>query len=155
MPLSADDRFAILDVIHSYNLAADEKDVEATLTHYVEEGWIDGDMETGRGHEAMRRDLPGVFAPEMTLKRHLACNVRFGQEQAGGEVTIEYILLVMEGQLASIPIATSRITDRFRRMEEGWKVVHHHVAVDPSSRWLVKAGEKAYNAIEELKAMLS
>ena len=154
MALSADDRFAILDVIHAYNLAADNKDVDATLAHYVEEGWIDGDMETGRGREAMRRDLPAIFAPEVTLKRHIACNVRFGVLQASEEVDVHYILFVMEGKAAAIPIATSMVTDRFRRTDAGWKVVHHHVEVDPSSRWLVKAGQKGYDALQSLKAAL-
>ena len=52
-------------------------------------------------------------------------------------------------------IATSIVTDRFRRVGDEWKVVHHHVAVDPSARWLVKAGEKAVNAIEDVKDALS
>ena len=155
MHLSADDRFALLDVIYAYNLAADEKDVEATLAHYVDDGWIDGDMETGKGKEAMRRDLPKIFKAEVTLKRHLANNVRFATPETENEVTATYVLLVMEGQAAPISIATSIVTDRFRRVDGTWKVVHHHVAVDPNARWLVKAGAKAVEVIDTVKKQLS
>lgn len=155
MRLSADDRFAILDVIYAYNIAADEKNVEATLEHYVEEGWIDGDMETGKGKDAMRKDLPKIFAAEVTLKRHIANNVRFEPQQDANEVTLSYVLLVMEAKAAPISIATSIVTDRFRRVGDAWKIVHHHVEVDPSARWLVKAGEKVVDVVEDVKEKLS
>ena len=151
--LSADDRFAILDVIHAYNLAADEKDVEETLKYYVEEGQIEGDMETRKGKEAMREDLPKIFKAEVTLKRHIANNARFKSE--ADEVMVTYVLLVMEAKAAPMSIATSIVTDRFRRVGNEWKVVHHHVAVDPSARWLVKAGEKAVDVIEDVRDKLS
>lgn len=36
-----------------------------------------------------------------------------------------------------------------------WKVARHHVAVDPSARWMVKAGEKVQAGIEKVKDALS
>lgn len=155
MNLSSDDRFAILDVIYAYNLAADEKDVEATLTYYVDEGQIEGDMETRQGKDAMREDLPKIFKAEVTLKRHIANNVRFESQTDTDEVVAKYVLLVMEAKAAPISIATSIVTDRFRQVGSEWKVVHHHVAVDPSARWLVKAGGKAVDMIEDVKDALS
>lgn len=152
--LSPEDRFAILDVIYAYNLAADKKDVEATLEHYVDEGYIDGDMSTGKGKAAMRKDLPSIFAAEVTLKRHIANNVRFLSVDESGDVTVQYVLLVMEAKAAPVSIATSIITDRFRRVDDTFKLLHHHVAVDPSARWLVKAGEKVVNAVETVKEKL-
>ena len=60
----------------------------------------------------------------------------------------------MEAKAAPLSIATSVVTDRFRRVGDEWKIVHHHVAVDPSARWLVKAGEKVVDAVEEVKDKL-
>ena len=155
MPLSAEDRFAILDVIAHYNLASDIKDVDATVRHYTEDGYIDGDMSTGRGHAGLRADLPDIFATEVTLKRHLANNVRFAEPIAGGdEVEVAYVLLVMEAGMAPVSIATSIVTDRFRRVGGAWKVAHHHVAVDPSARWMVKAGEAVQQTVKKVKEKL-
>lgn len=154
MLLTADDRFAILDVIAQYNLAADEKDVETTLTFYTEDGYIDGDMNTGRGKDAMREDLPDIFATEVTLKRHLASNVRFAERQ-GDEVEVSYILLVIEGGVAPLTVATSIVTDTYRLVDGVWKVAHHHVAVDPSAKWMVKAGEKVQKGVKKVGEILS
>ena len=74
-PISPEDRFAILDLIAAYNLAADNKDVEATVAFYTPDGQIVGDMETSIGHEGLRADLPDIFAAEPGLKRHLVNNV--------------------------------------------------------------------------------
>lgn len=154
MLLTADDRFAILDVIAQYNLAADEKDVEATLAYYTEDGHIDGDMSTGRGKAAMRKDLPDIFATEVTLKRHIASNFRFG-ERRGDEVEVKYILLVIEGGVAPLTVATSIITDSYQLANGEWKIARHHVAVDPSAKWMVKAGEKVQQGVEKVKEVLN
>lgn len=154
MTLAADDRFAILDLIAQYNIAADEKDVEATLAFYTEDGYIHGDMSTGRGKEAMRKDLPDIFAAEVTLKRHIASNFRFGERQMD-EVEVTYILLVIEAGIAPLTVATSIVTDTCRLVDGTWKIAHHHVAVDPSARWMVKAGEKVQSGVEKIKEVLS
>lgn len=152
--LTAEDRFAILDVIAKYNLAADEKDVEATIALYTEDGHIDGDMSTGTGKEAMRQDLPDIFAAEVTLKRHIASNIQF-KERNGNEVEVGYILLVIEGGIAPFAVATSIITDTYRLVDQDWKVARHHVAVDPNAKWMVKAGEKVQRGVEKVKKVIS
>lgn len=152
--LTAEDRFAILDIIAQYNLAADEKDVEATIALYTEDGYIGGDMSTGKGKDVMRRDLPDIFATEVTLKRHIASNVRF-KERNGNEVEVGYILLVIEGGVAPLTVATSMISDTYRLVDDEWKVAKHHVAVDPSAKWMVKAGEKVQEGVKKAKEVLN
>ncbi|MGB3789538.1 MAG: nuclear transport factor 2 family protein [Phormidesmis sp.] len=154
MKLSAEDRFAILDVIAQYNLAADEKDVEATLALYTEDGQIGGDMSTGKGKDAMRQDLPDIFAAEVTLKRHIASNIQF-KERNGDKVEVGYILLVIEGGIVPLTVATSIITDNYRLVGEEWKVAKHHVAVDPNAQWMVKAGGKVQKGVKKVKEALS
>lgn len=153
--ISADDRFAILDVIAAYNLAADEKDIEKTVGFYTTDGQIAGDMSTGKGHAGLRADLPDIFAAEPGLKRHLANNIQFLGASADGVVKVRYVLLVMEASVVTLSIATSLVTDRFRKVDGEWKVEHHHVAIDPSARWMVKAGQQVQQAIKSVKEALS
>lgn len=156
MPLSADDRFALLDLIARYNMAADDKDVEATVALYTEDGQISGDMATGPGHAGLRADLPGIFALEVTLKRHIAANVRFADAPEGAdEAEAAYVLHVVEAGVAPVTVATSVVTDRFRRVGGEWRVAHHHVAIDPSARWVMKAAETVQHGVEKVKDALT
>lgn len=130
--LSTDDRLAILEVIAHYNRLADERDVEATVALYTEDGFIDGDFQTGPGPDGLRADLPGIFAMEGTLKRHITTNDLIeGQED---RATVRSLLLVVEGETLPGVGATADITDELLKVNGQWKIAHHHVAIDPSMR---------------------
>jgi len=130
MALSAEDRLGIMDVVARYNLAADEKDVESTLLHYAENGQIEGFYSTGRGKEAMRRDLPAIFEGEGTLKRHLAPNLVIEGDEGG--VRVRYVLLVVEGEERPMVGATALITDEMAKVGGRWLISRHLIEVDPS-----------------------
>jgi ketosteroid isomerase-like protein len=130
MALSVEDRLEIMDVIARYNLAADEKDVEATLKHYAEDGRIEGFYSTGEGKEAMRRDLPAIFEGEGTLKRHLAPNLVIEGDEGG--VRVRYVLLVVEGEERPMVGATALITDKMAKVGGRWLISRHLIEVDPS-----------------------
>ena len=130
--LTVDDRLEIMDVVARYNLAADEKDVEGTLSHYTEDGVIEGFYSTGEGREAMRRDLPAIFEGEGTLKRHLAPNLVIDGD--GGSARVRYVLLVVEGEERPMVGATARITDEMRKVEGRWLISRHLIEIDPSIR---------------------
>jgi len=130
--LSTDDRLDILEVIARYNRFADDRDVEGTVALYTDEGYIDGDFSTGRGHDGLRADLPGIFEMEGTLKRHLTLNHIIDGD--GAEVTVRSMLLVVEGETIPQVGATADITDELRKIDGAWKVTRHHVAIDPSMR---------------------
>ena len=132
MALSAEDRLGIMDVVARYNLAADEKDVESTLLHYAENGQIEGFYSTGRGKEAMRRDLPAIFEGEGTLKRHLAPNLVIDGD--GENARVGYVLLVVEGEERPMVGATVRITDEMTKVDGRWLISRHLIEVDPSIR---------------------
>jgi hypothetical protein len=132
MALSAEDRLGIMDVVARYNLAADEKDVESTLLHYAENGQIEGFYSTGRGKEAMRRDLPAIFEGEGTLKRHLAPNLVIDGD--GENARVGYVLLVVEGEERPMVGATARITDEMTKVDGRWLISRHLIEVDPSIR---------------------
>jgi ketosteroid isomerase-like protein len=132
MALTAEDRLEIVDLVARYNLAADEKDVEATLAEYADDGVIEGFYSTGRGKEAMRQDLPAIFDAEGTLKRHLAPNLKISGD--GDVAEISYVLLVVEGEERPAVGATAFIRDELRKVGDRWLVTRHHIEVDPSIR---------------------
>ena len=130
MGLSAEDRFAILDLIARYSKAADERDVEGTVALYTEDGHIDGDFTTGRGVEGLRADLPAIFEMEGTLKRHISTNhIMDGDDETA---TVRSMLVVLEGEMAPAVGATSMITDELCKVDGRWLVAQHHVNIDPS-----------------------
>src|SRR3712207_5387020 len=130
--LSVDDRLAILDVVARYNRFADERDVEGTVGLYTEDGFIDGDFSTARGHDGLRADLPGIFAMEGTLKRHITTNHLIDDD--GDAATVRSLLVVCEGEALPAVGATADITDVLRKVDGAWKVARHHVVIDPAMR---------------------
>jgi hypothetical protein len=94
--LTLEDRLEILELLSRYNLAADDKDVEAMVADFTEDGVIEGFYVTGQGKEAIRRDLPAIFEAEGTLKRHLALNPRMVGDGETAEVS--YVLLSSRGR---------------------------------------------------------
>jgi ketosteroid isomerase-like protein len=130
--LSTEDRLAILDVVARYNRFADERDVEGTVGLYTDDGYIDGDFNTGRGHEGLRSDLPGIFEMEGTLKRHVTTNHIVDGD--GETATVRSLLVVIEGETLPGVGATADITDDLRKVEGEWRLARHHVAIDPAMR---------------------
>ena len=132
MALTLEDRLEILELLSRYNLAADDKDVEAMVADFTEDGVIEGFYVTGQGKEAMRRDLPAIFEAEGTLKRHLALNTRMVGDGETAEVS--YVLLVVEGEERPSVGATALIRDELCKVGDRWLVVRHRIEVDPSIR---------------------
>ena len=130
MALTLEDRLEILELLSRYNLAADDKDVEAMVADFAEDGVIEGFYSTRRGKEAIRRDLPAIFEAEGTLKRHLALNPRIVGD--GDEAEVSYVLLVVEGEQRPAVGATALIRDELRKVRDRWLVVRHRIEVDPS-----------------------
>jgi ketosteroid isomerase-like protein len=132
MTLTADDRLAILEVIARYNRLADERDVEGTVALYTDTGYIDGDFSTGVGPDGLRADLPGIFAMEGTLKRHISINHLIDGD--GARATVRSLLLVVEGETLPAVGATADITDELHKQDGRWLLARHHVAIDPAMR---------------------
>jgi ketosteroid isomerase-like protein len=141
MALTVEDRLEIMDLVARYNYAADLKDIEATVADYTDDGTIEGFYSTGRGKDAMRRDLVGIFAGEGTLKRHLAPNLRIAGD--GDTAEVSYVLLVIEGETSPSVGATAAITDRVRKVDGRWLVERHRIDVDPSIRVYQQPSEES------------
>jgi ketosteroid isomerase-like protein len=137
MALTADDKFEILDLIARYNLTADEKDVEGMLGCYTDDGVIEGDMSTGKGKDAMRVDLPRLFAMEGTLKRHLVMNHRISGD--GERAEVRYLLLVIEGESIPAVGASTQVCDELRKEGGRWLVARHSLKIDPAMYNAIKA----------------
>jgi hypothetical protein len=131
MPLPADDRFAILDLLAGANWAADAKNVEATASHYTADGYIDGAF-TARPGADFRPDLEKMYEGEGTLKRHALINPLI--EGGGDAATVTWMMPVFEGEIEPALVATCRVTDRLVRQHDRWLIRHHTVEIDPSMK---------------------
>jgi ketosteroid isomerase-like protein len=136
--LTTDDRLAIADLIARYNRLADERDVEGTVALYADDGHIEGDFRTGPGPDGLRADLPGIFAMEGTLKRHITTNHII--EGDGARATVRSILVVCEGETLPGVGATADVTDELRKIDGTWKIARHHIAIDPAMRNAMAGG---------------
>src|SRR3712207_8101736 len=95
------------------------------VADFAEDGVIEGFYSTGRGQDAIRRDLPAIFEAEGTLKRHLALNPRMAGD--GDEAEVSYVLLVVEGEEMPAVGATALIRDELRKVGDSWLVVCHRI----------------------------
>jgi len=139
MPPSPADRLEMLQAIARYNRAADERDVEAYVAEFTQDGVIEGHMTTAPGRDGLRADLPGLFAMEGTLKRHLSVNHVVSGDGDGDAATVRSMLLVVEGEGEPEVVATAQITDDMRRVDGRWLVARHHVDIDPGMFVAMKA----------------
>jgi ketosteroid isomerase-like protein len=95
MPLSADDKLAILDTIARYNIAADRHDIEATVNLYTDDGCIDGYFQARAG-KAFREDLQKIFEMHgKTFNRHVSTNHII--EGDGDGAVADSVLIVFQG----------------------------------------------------------
>lgn len=138
MPLSAEDRLDILDVLARVNWAADEKDVEATAAFYARDGSITGSF-TARAGDDFRADLEKIFIGEGTLKRHTLANPVV--EGSGDRATVRWLLVVFEGETDARFVATARVVDEMRKEDGRWFIARHEVSIDPSMR--IDVGQNA------------
>lgn len=85
----------------------------------------------------MVEDLAQMFAMEGTLKRHLAMNFIF--EQQNEKIKVKYLLLVIEGDTSPAVIATAQVEDIFIQEKGEWKIELHTVKIDPAMFNLLKS----------------
>ena len=149
--LSVEDRLDINELLAKYYYANDAKDVDRALAVCTSDATITGDFTMRADHQ--REDLAKIYASEPGNKRHLMLNPLILSVD-GDEVRMQHLMLVIEASLVPATIATSFVTDRLRRTEDGWKIVEHKIEVDDSARWMVKAGQKVQEVIETVNEKL-
>lgn len=125
MPLSADDKLAILDTIARYNIAADKRDVEATIDLYTDDGYIDGFFQARAGR-AFGEDLKSIFEGEAnTLNRHVSVNHVIAGDS--DRAVVDSLLIVFQGDMPAAVRGTVVIRDELRKVEGRWLVARHHI----------------------------
>jgi ketosteroid isomerase-like protein len=134
--LTTELKVRLQEIIAEYCIATDAKDVSAHMAYYAEKGFIDGGMKSRPRNAGMAEDLTQMFAMEGTLKRHLALNHRFSKE--GDNIVVNYLLLVIEGELLPAVIATAQVQDIFTQENGEWKILKHTVQIDPAMFNLLK-----------------
>ena len=132
MTLTADDRFAILDVLAAANRAADEKDVAGMMAWYAEGSSIEGDMQASGDRSAFAEGLETIFQNEPGLKRHIGSGHLF--EAEGDKAVVRSLLTVFEGDDAPTLVATADIRDELVREDGGWRIARHVVTMDPGTK---------------------
>ena len=126
--LSAEDRFAILDVLAAANRAADAKDVPGTKRFYAEAGRIEGDMQAPTDGMGFDDALTAIYEGEPGLKRHVGTNHTF--EGNTDRAVVLSILTVFEGDEAPAIVATADIRDELVRENGAWRIARHVVTMD-------------------------
>ncbi len=132
MPLSADDKLAILDTIARYNLAADKHDLEATVDLYTDDGCIDGYFQARAGKD-FREDLQKILAMhEKTVNRHVSTNHII--EGHDDRAAVGSLLIVFQGDPSKgesvIVKGTVVIRDELRKVDGRWLVARHTVGAN-------------------------
>ncbi|MEM9981955.1 MAG: nuclear transport factor 2 family protein [Bacteroidota bacterium] len=128
--VTTEEKVHLMELIAGYSLASDNKDVEAHVAYYTEEGFIEGGMSTGPKNGSMAKDLEKIFEMEGTLKRHFAMNHLF--KKVGEDIQVDYLLLVVEGERMPGVVATAMIQDIFTRENDAWKIKRHSINIDPA-----------------------
>ncbi|MGD1842941.1 MAG: nuclear transport factor 2 family protein [Thermonemataceae bacterium] len=138
--VTIEEKLTLMELIAGYCLASDNKDVQAHIAYYAEEGYITGGMTTSPKKDAMAEELAEIFAMEGTLKRHLAMNHQF--KKVGNEIHVDYLLLVVEGEQLPEVIATAMTHDEFIQEKGTWKIKLHRNVIDPAMFNLMKKWEE-------------
>ena len=124
-------KMAILETLAKANRAADQKDVPGTAACYLEEGYIEGDMQARAG-EHFNEDLQQIYDNEPGLKRHVGTGHIF--EESGNTVTVKSLLTVFDGEEQPGVVATAAIEDEVRQTDGAWKIARHRVDMDPGTK---------------------
>jgi hypothetical protein len=144
--ITIEEKLQLMEIIAGYSLASDNKDVEAHIAYYTDDGFIDGGMKTGTKSSTMAEDLKQIFAMEGTLKRHFALNHQFST--VANEIHVKYLLLVVEGEQLPSVMATGQIHDEFVLVNNQWKLKKHLIQIDPAMFNLMKQWQEQQQAAQ-------
>ncbi len=126
MPLSVDDRLAILDLMNQYNHCADGGDGEGFADTFTEDALFEGSMSSARG----RDELVQVIASGGGLWKHWLNSPII---EADGDHATARVYLVRTGlndDGAVALIASGTYHDTLVRVDGEWKFTHRKVHPD-------------------------
>ncbi len=125
MPLSVDDRLAILDLMAQYNHCADSGDGEGFADTFTEDALFEGSMRTARG----RAELAQAGGGSAQWKHWLSSPIIEGD---GDHATAKvYLVRTGVGEDEAVELLASGIYhDTLVRLDGEWKFSHRKVHPD-------------------------
>jgi hypothetical protein len=128
MPLSLDDRLAILALMVRYNHAVDSGDGAAFAECWTDDGRFQGSTARAEGREELLA-LPPMLRARTPLTRHWNSNVVI--EGDGDEArTSVYVLVVDVGEPGPTLRSSGIYSDTLRRVDGEWRFVTRTVTPD-------------------------
>ena len=127
MPLTIEDRFAIMDLMARYNHAADSGDAEGFADTFADDALFEGSMKTARG----RAELIEVIrsTPPDRPARHWNNNILI--EGDGDDATAKVYLLRFDVSSAPPTIIGGGVYhDVLKRIDGRWRFTHRKVVSD-------------------------
>ena len=126
MPLSAEDRFAITELMARYNHAADFGDAAGFADTFTEDALFEGSASTARGREELMQVIRN--SPPDRPSRHWNNNALIDGD--GDDATAKVYLLRISVDGAPQLLASAVYHDTLRRVDGEWKFSHRKVHVD-------------------------
>ncbi len=138
MPLSAEDRFEILQLPVLVAAAMDDRDAQAFADCWTEDTYFDyaGTIYQSRA-EVLQYAQEHMKSEEAKGKRHFAQNIRF-KEITDDKVTLQSNLLMLEVDQIPFIVATGAIEEELVRTKQGWKFSRRIFTLDPGFQKLME-----------------
>ena len=136
MPLTIEDRFAIMELMARYNHAVDSGDSEGVAALFIEDGALDA-VATGenRGRPAIAEYI--ASRPDgWQRRRHF--NSSPISEGDGDRATLALYLLVLSRRETVDPRLVGRYEDELRRVDGEWRFVRRRILVDATQQRATK-----------------
>jgi uncharacterized protein (TIGR02246 family) len=129
MPLTTEDRLAILDLFARYAHTLDSADKDGFVSTWAEDGVFDiGSQETVRGREALRARFANP-QPEGVRNRHVTTNILIDGDgdHATANAYVTVIRVDAEGRHIRL---TGVYNDNLRKIDGAWKFAHRRLTPD-------------------------
>ena len=128
MPLSAEDRLEIMDLVARYNHAHDFEDWDALVATFAPDGELVTSRGTNpRGHEQLRRFYLESGEPIPNV-RHWTGNITL--EGDGDRARMRNYMMLFKAVDPPQFLLTARYEDDLRRVEGRWRFQRRAIAVE-------------------------
>ena len=127
MPLSIDDRLAIMELAARYNQAIDSGDIDGWLATWTADGVFERPDALCEGWEAMRRFVT-EFVEKWKPARHWSANFLIRGEGTAATMSSYFNFFGVRGKAKLI--TTGRYDDVLVKVDGAWKFKHRKVSFD-------------------------
>jgi ketosteroid isomerase-like protein len=129
MPLSTDDKLAIIELSNAQMRSLDDHDVDAWLSAWVPDGVFVATYGTFAGHAAIREFIDGhIAAGKEDGARHLMTN--YVVEGDGDHATVTCAVTKLQVEEPPFIIASGIYRDVVVRTADGWRFTSRELTID-------------------------